>query len=105
MDPDLPAALRNSSLPWQADLEHSAPAPAPDDSWHALLGTLEWSIVAHRPGLGRSPEFLLGLRSLGEEDEVQGTWTFHSLRDAVVAADAINDILLDQLRKLVRYPR
>lgn len=105
MDEFLPTPLRTSRLPWEADLEHQSAAPAPHDSWGASVGTLEWSITAYKDGPGEPPAFLLGLRDLAVEEDVQHLFqAYPSLHDAVVAAEAVHGILLGQLRTQLQNP-
>lgn len=105
MDERLPAELRCSKLPWVPDLEHQSPAPAPNDSWAALVGTLEWSLTAHRDDPEEPPAFLLGLRDLaGDQDILSLFRAYPSLHDAVVAAEAAHELLLAQLRHSLTSP-
>lgn len=105
MDERLPLALRISRLPWSPDLEHQSPAPAPNDSWCALVGTLEWSIVVHKETLDEAPAFLLGLRDIAQEEDIGEHFTaYPSLHDAVVAAEALHQHLLEQLRARIFRP-
>lgn len=105
MDDRLPAELRHSRLPWTPDLEHQSPAPAPNDSWAALVGTLEWSLTVHRDSRDEPPAFLLGLRDLAlEDDPGHSLRSYPSLRDAVVAAESAHDLLLEQLRQHLLRP-
>jgi hypothetical protein len=100
MDERLPIELRYSRLPWSPDLEHQSPAPAPNDSWAALVGTLEWSLCAHQDAPDDPPAFLLGLRDLGADEDVSPFFrAYPSIHDAVVAAEAAHDLLLEQLRR------
>lgn len=104
MDDRLPALLQASRLPWTPDLKHQSPAPAPNDSWAAVVGTLEWSILAHL-GPDKPPSFLLALRNVAPEEDVQHVLTaYPSLHDAVTAAEATHSLLLEQLRAAVSNP-
>jgi hypothetical protein len=106
MDERLPSELRCSRLPWSPDLEHQSPAPAPNDSWAALVGTLEWSLCAHKDAPDDPPAFLLGLRDLANDEDISPFFrSYPSIRDAVVAAEAAHGMLLEQLRrKLLSKP-
>lgn len=105
MDDHLPAALRTSKLPWTPDLEHQAPAPAPNDSWAALVGTLEWSIIAHQDH-DEPPSFLLGLRDIVNEEDLEHLLqAYPTIHDAVTAAEATHALLLEQLRRAITDPR
>lgn len=105
MDEHLPPELRRSRLPWSSDLEHQSPAPRPNDSWAAVVGTLEWSIVAHKDAHDDPPAFLLGLRDLALEEDVSHLFhAYPTLHDAVVAAEAVHDHLLEQLRRRISRP-
>ena len=104
MDEHLPVALRNSRLPWTPDLEQQAPAPAPNDSWAALVGTLEWSIITHLDH-EEPPSFLLGLRDIANEEDFQHVFqAYPSILLAVTAAEAHHDLLLEQLRRAITSP-
>jgi len=101
----LPAALENSRLPWTPDLEHQCAAPAPNDSWAALVGTLEWSITAHADNPSDPPDFLLGLRDIANDEDIQHVFrAYPSLHDATTAAEAVHDLLLTQLRQKLLAP-
>jgi len=105
MDDRLPAVLKTSRLPWIPDLEHQCPAPANNDSWAALVGTLEWSIIAHQDNPLDPPVFLLGLRDLANDKDVQHVFrAYPSLHDACVGAEAVHDLLLTQLRQALLAP-
>ena len=104
MDSQLPTALANSRLPWAPDLEHQSSAPAPNDSWAALVGTLEWSITAHSDSEA-PPDFLLGLRDIANDEDIQHVFrAYPSLHDACIAAEAVHDLLLEQLKQRLRSP-
>lgn len=104
MDDRLPAPLRTSRLPWTPDLEHQSPAPAPNDSWAALVGTLEWSIITHDDPPD-PPSFLLGLRDIANEEDLQHLFqAYPSIHDAVTAAEATHSLLLEQLRRAITDP-
>ena len=105
MDDRLPAALRVSRLPWTPDLEYQSPAPRPHDSWCALVGTLEWSIVVHHDDTLEPPAFLLGLRDLALEEDIGHLFrAYPSLHDAVTAAESAHELLLSQLRTAITSP-
>ena len=105
MDDHLPLDLRVSKLPWSPDLENQSPAPAPNDSWAAATGTLEWTLTAHQDAPGDPPAFLLGLRDIANDEDVQHVFQgYPSLHDAVVAAEAIHELLLEQLRQQLLRP-
>jgi hypothetical protein len=99
MDFSLPAPLHASRLPWAPDLEHQSAAPGPQDSWCAVTGSLEWSLVAHHDP---SPSFLLTLRELSSPDSPHHLEEYSSLRDASVAADTLYSHLLNRLEQAVR---
>ena len=100
MDDHLPAPLRDSKLPWEPDHEDQSGAPAPQDSWRAVVGSLEWSLIVCG---GSSTTFLLSLRAL-PQDEPHATWDLPHVRDAAVVADAVHELLLSQVVKAIQSP-
>ena len=105
VDERLPAALRDSKLPWAPDLEHQSPAPAPNDSWCALVGTLEWSLHAHQDAPDAQPVYMLGLRDIARDEDLQHFFKSYPSPDlANSAAEAVHDMLLEQLRLALENP-
>jgi hypothetical protein len=106
-DPRLPKVLRESKLLWKPRTEYQAPAPAPDDSWFAHVGGLSFDLDTRAPAPISSPSdppFTLTLRTPSVL-EAQ-TWHPSSLAAAAQIADALIDLLLEQLRSsLQEVPR
>lgn len=99
VDQTLPEALRASRLPWVPDTTDQSSAPAPDDSWCAVVGTLEWSLLAHQAQGEELPDYILTLRDLSFDEELSEMWMYNDVQTAAHVADAIHSTLLEQLRR------
>lgn len=98
-DPRLPQVLRDSKLPWKPRFEDQAPAPRPDDAWTAHFGGLCLELET------RSPAFMCGPNDppltlyLHYPNPSQSqTWNPSSIPAAVQMAEALVDVLFQQLR-------
>lgn len=98
VDDLLPPVLRLSKLPWKPDHDDQTPVVRDDDSWHALVGTLEWSLVAHRDAPEHPLCFLLALRDIVRDEDCQLMLkTLPSLETASAHAEGAHDLMLEQL--------
>ena len=101
----LPKPLQESRLPWKADLDDQSAAPGPLDSWHAITGTLEWSLGVCQDDPSAPPLFALNLRNLASDEEYAHIFrTYPSLSEAVQAAEDVLTNLLDQLQTALLCP-
>lgn len=96
-DPRLPRFLRDSKLPWKPRCPYQAPALRPDDAWSAHLGGLCFNLEMAPPPEMSCGEPPLTLTLRRDSHEVQ-TWYPTSLAAASQIADALVDLLLEQLR-------
>ena len=110
----LPACLRDSNLPWKADCDDQAPAPADGDSWTCRLGLLRFDLSVYwdsvyrdldEPGApppsGIAPSFNLRLKNAALDKEL-GYWDFPRLDTAAAVAQTLHQQRLDDLLTSVR---
>lgn len=99
----LPTPLRESKLPWKPWMDDQARAPRPGDGWSASLGGLRLELELDEPlefsdGEVREGTPAWSLALYDPHGRQVRSWTPPDLRSASLVADALVDLLLEQLR-------